>query len=132
MTQQQRNTALVCALSEWIEQHLGRDIYLDELARYSGYSLWHMQKIFRETTGLSLGRYIRLRKLTGAARRLRHSDDGIIDIALCYGFASQSHFTYMFRKHFGVTPTRYRLLADLPFTPPPAPLHQQYATVQSA
>ena len=74
MTQNERNIALVCALSEWIEQHLGRDIYLDELARYSGYSLWHMQKIFRETTGMSLGRYIRERKLSGAAKRLRHTE----------------------------------------------------------
>lgn len=125
MTQNEKNIALVCALSEWIEQHLGRDISLDEVARYSGYSLWHMQKIFRDTTGMSLGRYIRGRKLTSAAHRLRHSQDSIIDIALSYGFASQSHFTYMFRKHFQITPTYYRLTKTVQL-PAITPLHQHY------
>ena len=125
MTQNERNIALVCALSEWIEQHLGRDIYLDELARYSGYSLWHMQKIFRETTGMSLGRYIRERKLSGAAKRLRHTEESIIDIAVYYGFASQSHFTYMFRKHFDITPTNYRLHTDIQLSTI-QPLHVMY------
>ncbi|EKN3435733.1 AraC family transcriptional regulator, partial [Yersinia enterocolitica] len=59
---QENHLALVCALSKWVETHLGRVIYLEELAAYSGYSLWHMQKIFKEVTGVSLGKYIRERR----------------------------------------------------------------------
>ncbi len=58
---QENHLALVCALSKWVETHLGRVIYLEELAAYSGYSLWHMQKIFKDVTGVSLGKYIRER-----------------------------------------------------------------------
>ncbi|GAA5258621.1 helix-turn-helix domain-containing protein [Proteus sp. MB838] len=105
---QDNHLALVCALSKWIEEHLGRVIHLEELAAYSGYSLWHMQKIFKEVTGTSLGKYIRQRRLAGAIHLLRTSDRSIFDIALDFGFGSQSHFTYMFRKECGITPFDFR------------------------
>ena len=105
---QDNHLALVCALSKWIEEHLGRVIHLEELAAYSGYSLWHMQKIFKEVTGTSLGKYIRQRRLAGAIHLLRTSDRSIFDIALDFGFGSQSHFTYMFRKEYGITPFDFR------------------------
>ncbi|HCH50038.1 MAG TPA: AraC family transcriptional regulator [Proteus sp.] len=105
---QDNHLALVCALSKWIEEHLGRVIHLEELAAYSGYSLWHMQKIFKEVTGTSLGKYIRQRRLAGAIYLLRTSERSIFDIALDFGFGSQSHFTYMFRKEYGITPFDFR------------------------
>lgn len=105
---QDNHLALVCALSKWIEEHLGRVIHLEELAAYSGYSLWHMQKIFKEVTGTSLGKYIRQRRLAGAIHLLRTSDRSIFDIALDFGFGSQSHFTYMFRKEYSITPFDFR------------------------
>lgn len=105
---QDNHLALVCALSKWIEEHLGRVIHLEELAAYSGYSLWHMQKIFKEVTDTSLGKYIRQRRLAGAIHLLRTSERSIFDIALDFGFGSQSHFTYMFRKEYGITPFDFR------------------------
>ena len=82
------NEPLVAALADWIEDHLDRDIALPEIAIRSGYSVWHMQGIFRATTGMAIGRYIRKRKLTEAVHRLRHSDERILDIAVSYGFNS--------------------------------------------
>ncbi|MFV9998081.1 MAG: helix-turn-helix domain-containing protein [Arsenophonus endosymbiont of Dermacentor nuttalli] len=105
---QDTHLALACELSKWIEDHIGRIIYLEELAAYSGYSLWHMQKIFKEITGISLGKYIRQRRLARAVNLLRNSSKPIFDIALDFGFGSQSHFTYMFRKEFGITPYDFR------------------------
>jgi len=117
--------SLVCALSKWVETHLGRVIHLEELARYSGYSLWHMQKLFKEATGISLGQYIRERRLAGAVYQLRVSEASIFDIALDFGFGSQSHFTYMFRKRFGITPYDFRQddSLDLHIIPP---IHESY------
>lgn len=63
-------------------------------------------KIFKEVTGTSLGKYIRQRRLAGAIHLLRTSERSIFDIALDFGFGSQSHFTYMFRKEYGITPFR--------------------------
>lgn len=74
---QEHHLSLVCALSKWVETHLGRVIHLEELAEYSGYSLWHMQKLFKEATGISLGKYIRERRLAGAVYQLRSSEASI-------------------------------------------------------
>ncbi|VEA73442.1 Right origin-binding protein [Serratia rubidaea] len=52
---EQLHITLVVELSRWIENHLGRAIQLPELAAYSGYSLWYMQKVFKEISGHSLG-----------------------------------------------------------------------------
>ncbi|CNI71666.1 helix-turn-helix domain-containing protein [Yersinia mollaretii] len=126
---QENHLALVCALSKWVETHLGRVIYLEELAVYSGYSLWHMQKIFKEVTGISLGKYIRERRLAGAVYQLRSSDSTIFDIALDFGFGSQSHFTYMFRKRYGITPYDFRQNTgiDLNIGLPLHTIHQKLA-----
>ena len=121
---QDNHLALVCALSKWIEEHLGRVIHLEELAAYSAYSLWHMQKIFKEVTGTSLGKYIRQRRLAGAIHLLRTSDRSIFDIALDFGFGSQSHFTYMFRKEYGITPFDFRQNQDIELETK-QPLHLQ-------
>ena len=114
------NEHLVAALAVWIEDHLDRDIALPELADRSGYSVWHMQSVFRATTGIAVGRYIRERKLTEAVYRLRNTDHRIIDIALDYGFNSQSQFTTLFKKYFGITPQmcRNEPLLNLRLTPP--------------
>lgn len=72
-----------------------------------------MQKIFKEVTGISLGKYIRQRRLAGAVNLLRNSDQSIFDIALDFGFGSQSHFTYMFRKEYGITPFDFRQNVDI-------------------
>ncbi len=70
-------------------------------------------KIFKDVTGVSLGKYIRERLLAGAVYQLRSSDSTIFDIALDFGFGSQSHFTYMFRKHYGITPYDFRQNTDI-------------------
>ncbi|MBH1932328.1 helix-turn-helix domain-containing protein [Serratia rubidaea] len=121
---EQLHITLVVELSRWIENHLGRAIQLPELAAYSGYSLWYMQKVFKEISGYSLGRYIRERRLMGALRKLRFSEQSLFDIAIDFGFGSQSHFCYMFKKRFGCTPSELRSTPTLPIALTP-PLHEQ-------
>ncbi|EGR08376.1 bacterial regulatory helix-turn-helix s, AraC family protein [Vibrio cholerae HE48] len=43
-----------------------------------------------------------------AAEVLRHSDQPIIDIAYQVGYTSPSHFSKLFKQHFGVNPLQYR------------------------
>ncbi|MGL9774838.1 MAG: helix-turn-helix domain-containing protein [Sodalis sp. (in: enterobacteria)] len=114
------NEPLVAPLADWIEDHLDHDIALREIAARSAYSVWHMQGIFRATTGMAIGHYIHERKLTEAVHRLRCSDERILDIAVSYGFNSQSQFTTLFKKYFGVTPQACRNdpYLSLRLTPP--------------
>ena len=58
---------------------------IEEIARHAGYSKWHLQRLFMQYKGESLGRYIRERKLLLAARDLpRESDARVYDICPCW------------------------------------------------
>lgn len=83
---------------------------LRELANAANCSPYHLCRVFRQTTGYTITAYkhaLRLRVSLAALRR-RHD---LTDIALSLGYASHSHFTYYFRRHFGMTPTEYRRAA---------------------
>lgn len=79
-------------LLDWIETHLDQPLLLDNVAAKSGYSKWHLQRMFRSTTGHALGSYIRERRLSQAAQALRSTPRPILDIALQYHFDSQPSF----------------------------------------
>ncbi len=91
-----------------IEDNLHTDLTVGSVSEYSGYSSHHFQKMFAAVTGLSLGSYIRRRRLTKAAAKLRSSSERIIEIALDSGFESQESFTRAFKTMFGANPNEYR------------------------
>jgi AraC family transcriptional activator of mar-sox-rob regulon len=95
-------------LLDWIETHLDQPLLLDNVAAKSGYSKWHLQRMFRSTTGHALGSYIRERRLSQAAQALRNTPRPILDIALQFHFDSQPSFSRAFKKQFGKTPAAYR------------------------
>lgn len=91
-----------------IEDNLHSDLSVRSVSEYSGYSSHHFQKMFAAVTGLSLGSYIRRRRLTKAASKLRDSSERIIEIAIDSGFESQESFTRAFKSMFGANPNEYR------------------------
>ncbi len=96
-------------LQDWLENNLDKSLSLDEVAARSGYSKWHLQRMFRSVTGNALGSYIRTRRLSRAATELCLQDQSILDIALQSGFDSQQSFSRAFKRQFSQTPGAYRL-----------------------
>jgi AraC-like DNA-binding protein len=92
----------------WIEVNIDTPLSVQCVAEYSGYSKWHLQRIFKKETGLTLGKYIRNRKLTLIAQNLKNSNEPILSLACRYGFESQQSFTRSFTHYFSVSPHRYR------------------------
>lgn len=92
----------------WLEAHLDSPLSIDNVAARAGYSKWHLQRMFKEVTGQSVGSYIRGRRLSKSAVALRLTARPILDIALQYRFDSQQTFTRAFKKQFGLTPAYYR------------------------
>ena len=82
---------VIDTIVEWIDDNLHQPLRIDDIARHAGYSKWHLQRLFLQYKGESLGR-IRERKLL-AARDLRDTDQRVYDICLKYGFDSQQTFT---------------------------------------
>lgn len=99
---------IISDLIKWIEKNLEQPLSIDAVAEKSGYSKWHLQRMFKKVTGQILGTYIRHRRLTHAALALRLTSKPILDIAMQYRFDSQQTFTRSFKRQFNVTPATYR------------------------
>lgn len=99
---------IIHSLTDWIDQNLDKSLSIDEVAAKSGYSKWHLQRMFRTVTKQTLGGYIRERRLTLAAEALRQTQRPVFDIAMQYGYDSQQTFSRVFRRQYSQTPTAYR------------------------
>ena len=93
---------------EYIENHLNENIGLRDVSRETGYSYYHMTRLFSSVLGESVGRYIKRRRLYGASERLIHSGQRVMDIALDSGFESSEAFSRAFKAVFGSSPSEYR------------------------
>ena len=69
-----------------------------------------MAHSFTKFTGMSPIQYLNQRRLETACQLLRDTDYSISDISSQTGFSSQSYFTQIFRKFYGITPVKYRQL----------------------
>ncbi len=98
---------------DYIENHLDEDIKLETIAKAVGYSKYHLNRMFAESTGQTIHRYIRERRLEKAADNLVHSEKSIVEIAFEAGYESQQAFTLAFRQLYYYTPMVYRNIGIL-------------------
>lgn len=108
---------IVRDLIKWIDLHIEGRLKIEDVAEKSGYSKWHLQRMFLQVTGETLGCYIRKKKLYFALSELLLTDHSIYQIALTYGFDTQQSFTRVFKNQFGLPPAMFRREAKekLPF-----------------
>jgi len=92
----------------FIESHFAREITLDEIATVGGVSRFHLSRAFGMSTGHSVMRYVRGRRLTEAARSLAAGAPDILAVALEASYGSHEAFTRAFRDQFGLTPETVR------------------------
>lgn len=94
-------------LVDYVDEHLRRGPSLSDMSRLVGMSPSHFAKKFRQSTGLSLHRFVNRRRIHRSLELLK-TDSALASIALDLGFASQSHFTRIFSDLSGMTPARFR------------------------
>jgi AraC family transcriptional regulator len=91
-----------------IERNSAEALTLPGIARACGVSRAHLANAFGTTTGRSLMRYARGRRLSAAARTLADGARDILSVAIASGYGSHEAFTRAFRDHFGRTPEQVR------------------------
>lgn len=93
---------------------------LEEVARRTGVSKFHFNRVFQQQTGLHFGAYARRLRLDTAYRLLgeARSPRSVTDVALATGFASPAAFSRAFKRRHGMTPRARQTSRP---APPPAP-----------
>jgi AraC-like DNA-binding protein len=81
---------------------------LRELAGAVGCSPFHLSRVFRGETGVTVHQYLLRLRLAAALERLTHGERNLSGLACDLGFSSHSHLTRMFRQVFGTTPSAFR------------------------
>ena len=93
---------------EIIESNLNNKLSIEYLAKKSGISKIHLQRVFMMAFKIPLAKYIRLRKLSASLNKLAFSDSKIIDIAYELGFEHEQSFIRAFKREYGITPWQYK------------------------
>jgi len=93
---------------DFVEDNLLDDISTEVIASQAYMSSFYFQRIFSIVCNMTLGDYIRNRRLTLAGLEIQSSTAKIIDIAFKYGYESPESFSRAFSRFHGMSPIAAR------------------------
>ena len=93
---------------DYIEANLAGNLDIDEIARRAALSPFYYQRIFGALCGMTVGEYIRVRRMTVSAQELAGTGRRVIDVALKYGYDSPDSFARAFQRFHGISPSKAR------------------------
>jgi AraC family transcriptional regulator len=85
--------------SHWTLSHLAAAVQVHPVT---------LARAFRRARACSVGEYVRRLRIERAAQELGGTTRSIAEIAMTAGFADQSHFSNVFRRHTGMSPSAFR------------------------
>lgn len=100
----------------FIENNLDdENLKIDKLSVVSGYSKFHLQRIFKQYMGATIGEYIKRLRLQKSIFLLKYTNENISIICRICGFTYNQSYTRLFEKTYNITPNNYRnkLLSSL-------------------
>jgi AraC-like DNA-binding protein len=98
----------ITSICNYINEHYAEDLNLDDIAEQAGFSKYHLARLFRQVTNVSLYKYISRRRIAQAKELLISGEYSIMEVAYLSGFSSHGTFTRMFRQVTGVSPNEFR------------------------
>lgn len=91
----------------FINERLGKDISLSEIAASVNLSPFHFARVFKQNMGIAPHQFVIQQRMEKAKTLLTRSNTPIAEVAQELGFADQSHFTSQFRRRCGMTPQQF-------------------------
>lgn len=101
---------LLNSIIDYINENLHEDINVDQICHIFGISRTTIQKIFKNHLKISPKTYIIDTKLSYSKMLLKQKKYTIDEVADMAGFTTANYFSRMFKKHYGISPTKYARL----------------------
>ena len=94
---------------EYVRSHyMEAELSLDSMCEELGVSNSYFSTIFKKETGSSFISYLTDFRMDQAARRLVETNEKSYMIAKEVGYTDPNYFSYVFKRRFGVSPSKYR------------------------
>ncbi len=93
---------------QFLGTNLDQKLSINDFCKRNGYSYEHFRKKFKSHLGVSPHQYRIKRKMDAACTMLKNSNSPIYNIAEKLGYSSQYEFSSQFKKHFKISPLKYR------------------------
>ena len=94
---------------QYIADHYSESkLSVDEICSHLGVGTSYFSSVFKKETGVSFVTYLTDLRMTEAQRLLDTTDEKSYIIAGMVGYDEPNYFSYVFKKHFGISPSKYR------------------------
>lgn len=100
---------LMMSAQNYIQNHLGDDFGIEDIADYLGISSSYFCLLFKNHFGETFVEYLTKQRMEMAKCLLRSSERSIAQIGSSIGYQERRYFTKVFQKYTGMTPSDFRL-----------------------
>lgn len=90
------------------EHYADSQLSLEQISAKLRLSPAYFSTLFKKEMGTSFTNYVTKVRMEKAAQLLRNSDDKTYQIAEKIGYADPNYFSYVFKRYFGITPSKFR------------------------
>ena len=95
-------------IEDYIHDHLESEITREDISEYVHLNVDYLGRIFKKDKGISLKEYIIDEKMRVARNLLRTTMLPVSFVASKVGYSNFSHFSRIYKKTFGISPTEER------------------------
>ena len=95
----------------YLKNNYNQDFSLEDIADFASYSPFHFIRIFKAETGKTPFDYLLDIKIDESKKLLKNSGKPITDICFDSGFNNRSHFSAVFKRKTGYSPSQYRIIS---------------------
>ncbi len=97
---------IICAIN-YINQNFANITAIDEIAEFAHVSINTLERHFKSTLNTTPSEYLKKQRLANAAKLLAEGAN-VTDASESSGFPDYSWFIALFKKHYGITPHKYK------------------------
>lgn len=104
----EQNSSKISDIISYVSDNALTKITIDTICENCHISKYHLCRIFKEHIGITIGDFIKNRRLSEAKQLLADTELSITKISYLCCFSDSSFFSKTFSKEFGISPTDFR------------------------